>query len=598
MPSHSASRHQVERQLVAILAADIAGYSRLMGDDEEGTLAQLRACRQELIEPGIAAHQGRIVKTTGDGMLVGFASPVEAVRFAVEMQQAMVGRNADLADKKRLEFRIGINLGDVIVEDRDLYGDAVNIAARLEALAEPGGICVSRAVCDQVRDRVSLAFEDLGEQQVKNIARPLHVYRVCGNTPGQAVVEPPPAAASLLALPDNPSIAVLPFTNMSDDPEQEYFADGMVEEIITALSQIRWLFVIARNSTFTYKGRAVDVKQVGRDLGVRYVLEGSVRKAQDRVRIGAQLIDTSSGAHIWSDRFEGPLDNIFELQDQVASGVAGVIEPRLRRSEIERANRKPTQSLDAYDLYLRAIGQFHQHTPDGARAAIDLLRRALALDPTYAPAAALIGECRVTLGRGSISQAEAEESVRLARQAIQSGKNDPEALWMAAISLSVFADEHTLAAGIIERSLALNPNSAHAWNAKGWVAYYQNQLSLAIEALKRAIRLSPLDPLGGYFSNGLALATLAAGQYGEAVEWADRALREFPDSVFALRSSAIACIQLGRTEKARDLVRRLLELRPGLTIAECQAAATIRQLPSEVIAVQADSLRKAGMPEV
>jgi TolB-like protein/class 3 adenylate cyclase/Flp pilus assembly protein TadD len=598
MPSHSASLHQVERQLVAILAADIAGYSRLMGDDEEGTLAQLRACRQELIEPGIAAHQGRIVKTSGDGMLVSFVSPVEAVRFAVEMQQAMIGRNADLADKKRLQFRIGINLGDVIVEDRDLYGDAVNIAARLEALAKPGGICVSRSVCDQVRDRVSLAFEDLGEQQVKNITRPLHVYRVCENASGQPVAEPPPAAASVLALPDNPSIAVLPFTNMSDDPEQEYFADGMVEEIITALSQIRWLFVIARNSTFTYKGRAVDVKQVGRDLGVRYVLEGSVRKARDRVRIGAQLIDTSTGAHIWSDRFEGPLDNIFELQDQVASSAAGVIEPSLRRSEIERANRKPTQSLDAYDLYLRATGQFHQHSREGARAAIDLLRQALALDPTYAPAAALIGECHVTLGRGSISQAEAEESVRLARQAIQWGKNDPEALWMAAIGLSVFADEHALAAGVIERSLALNPNSAHAWNAKGWVAYYQNQLSTAIEALKHAIRLSPLDPLGGYFSNGLTLATLAAGQYGEAVEWADRALHEFPDNVIALRSLAIACIQLGRTDEAGGFVRRLLELRPGLTIAECRAAPTIRQLPSEVVAVQADSLRKAGMPEV
>jgi len=597
MPSHSAPAHQIERQLVAILATDVAGYSRMVGADEEGTHAQLRACRQELIEPCIAAHQGVVVKTTGDGMLVRFASPVEATRCAVEIQQGMTERNAGLPDNKRLQFRIGINLGDVIVEDGDIFGNGVNVAARLEALAEPGGICISRSVRDQVRDRVSFAFEDLGEQQVKNIARSLHVYRVCKNPSAQSVVEPPPPAGSALVLPDKPSIAVLPFTNMSGDPEQEYFADGMVEEIITALSQIRWLFVIARNSTFTYKGRAVDVKQVGRELGVRYVLEGSVRKSRDRVRIGAQLIDISSGAHIWSDRFEGALDQIFELQDQVASGVAGVIEPHLRRSEIERANRKPTQSLDAHDLYLRALGQFHQHTPDGARAAIDQLRHALAIDPTYAPAAALIGECCVTLGRGSITDAEAEESVRLARQAIQWGKNDPEALWMAAISLSIFADEHTLAAGIIERALALNPNSAHAWNAKGYVAYYQNQLSSAIEALKRAIRLSPLDPLGGYFSNGLTLATLAAGQYAEALGWADRALHEFPSSVFALRSKAIALIQLGCTEEARTSVKRLLELRPGLTIGECRAALTIRRLPSEVIALQLDSLRKAGMPE-
>ncbi len=597
MPSHSAPAHQIERQLVAILATDVAGYSRLVGADEEGTHAQLRECRQELIEPCIAAHQGGVVKTTGDGMLVRFASPVEATRCAVEIQQGMTERNAGLPDNKRLQFRIGINLGDVIVEDGDIFGNGVNVAARLEALAEPGGICISRSVRDQVRDRVSFAFEDLGEQQVKNIARPLHVYRVCKNPSAQPAVEAPPPAGSALALPDKPSIAVLPFTNMSGDPEQEYFADGMVEEIITALSQIRWLFVIARNSTFTYKGRAVDVKQVGRELGVRYVLEGSVRKSRDRVRIGAQLIDISSGAHIWSDRFEGALDQIFELQDQVASGVAGVIEPHLRRSEIERANRKPTESLDAHDLYLRALGKFHQHTRDGARAAIDQLRHALAIDPTYAPAAALIGECCVTLGRGSITDAEAEESVRLARQAIQWGKNDPEALWMAAISLSIFADEHTLAAGIIERALALNPNSAHAWNAKGYVAYYQNQLSSAIEALKRAIRLSPLDPLGGYFSNGLTLATLAAGQYGEALEWADRALHEFPDSVFALRSKAIALTQLGRTEEARTSVKRLLELRPGLTIGECRAALTIRRLPSEVIALQVDSLRKAGMPE-
>src|SRR5437879_4516204 len=311
---------RVERKLAAILAADIAGYSRLMGADEEGTLARLKAHRRELIDPKIAEHRGRIVKTTGDGLLVEFASPVEAVRCAGEIQRAMREREGPLPEDRRIEIRIGINLGDVIIDEDDVYGDGVNIAARLEALADPGGVVISSAVFEQVRDRVPDSFEDLGDQQVKNITRPVRVYRVTQlSTPAS------PMAMSPLPLPDKPSIAVLPFANMSGDPEQEYFADGMVEEIITALSRIRWLFVIARNSSFTYKGQAVDVKEVGRELGVRYVLEGSVRKAAGRVRITAQLIDALSGMHLWADRFDGPLDDIFELQDRVATSVAGVI---------------------------------------------------------------------------------------------------------------------------------------------------------------------------------------------------------------------------------------------------------------------------------
>jgi len=486
----------------------------------------------------------------------------------------------------------------VIVEDGDIFGDGVNIAARLEALAEPGGICISRSVRDQVRDRVTLAFEDLGEQQVKNIARPLHVYRVCENPSTQPAVETSPPVGSALALPDKPSIAVLPFTNMSADCEQDYFVDGMVEEIITALSRIRWLFVIARNSTFTYKARAVDVKQVGRELGVRYVLEGSVRKAGKRVRITAQLIDTINGAHIWTDRFDGALDDIFDLQDQVAVSVVGAIEPRLRVSEIERANRKPPQSLDAYDLYLRALGQFHMHSREGAVNAVDLLKRALALDPTYAPAAALVGECcftRRAFGWG-VTEADVEESVRLARQAIQWGKDDPDTLWMAAISLVNFAGEYALAAHLIERALTLNPNSAHAWNAKGYAEYRQNQLDSAIDAFKRAIRLSPLDPLGGYFSNGLAIANLASGRYEEALEWADRSLHEFPQFAPAIRSKVVTCVQLGRIDEARNELERLLEQNPGSTIAKWQASMT-QNLPPNVLAVYVDSFRKAGMPE-
>src|SRR5271167_3362197 len=326
------------RRLAAILAADVAGYSRLMGADEEGTHERLKALRHELLDPKIAEHHGRIVKTTGDGLLVEFASVVDAVRCAVEVQRAMTDRNTGVDADNRIEFRIGINLGDVIVEGDDLYGDGVNIAARIEALADAGGVFVSNTVHDHVRDRLPFVFEDLGEQQVKNIARPVRVYRV-RDVDAKSLSAP---AQPTLPLPDKPSIAVLPFANMSGDPEQEYFADGMVEEITTAISRLPWLFVIARNSSFTYKGRLVDVKQVARELGVRYVLEGSVRKAGNRVRITGQLIDTATGAHIWADRFDGALDDIFDLQDRVASSVVGAIAPRLRLSEIERASRKPT----------------------------------------------------------------------------------------------------------------------------------------------------------------------------------------------------------------------------------------------------------------
>src|SRR5712691_10811313 len=325
------------RRLAAILAADVAGYSRLMGTDEEGTLDRLKVLRRELADPKIKEHRGRIVKTTGDGLLVEFGSVVDAVRCAVDVQREMAVRNADVTAERRIEFRIGINLGDIIKDRGDIYGDGVNVAARLEALAEPGGICVSRVVRDQVRDKLDFAFEDRGDQQVKNIARAIRVFDL---KIGQETIGPP--ATAPLSLPDKPSIAVLPFRNMSGDPEQEYFADGIVDEIITALSRFRSLFVIARNSTFSYKGRPVDVKQVGRELGVRYVLEGGVRKAPNRVRITAQLIDATTAAHLWVDRFDGSLENVFDLQDQVTASVVGAIAPKLEQAEISRAKHKPT----------------------------------------------------------------------------------------------------------------------------------------------------------------------------------------------------------------------------------------------------------------
>jgi TolB-like protein/Flp pilus assembly protein TadD len=597
LESAALATERVERKLAAILAADIAGYSRLMGADEEGTLARLKAHRRELIDPKIAEHRGRIVKTTGDGMLVEFGSVVDAVRCAAEVQRAMAGRNANIPAERRIEFRVGIHQGDVIVEDSDIFGDGVNLAARLEGLAEPGGICVSARVRSDAAGKVEdVAFDDLGEQQVKNIARPVHVFAI------RLAAEAAPAPARApLALPDKPSLAVLPFANMSGDPEQEYFVDGMVEDITTAIARLPWLFVIARNSSFAYKGKSPDLRQVGRELGVRYVLEGSVRKAGNRVRITGQLIDTTTGVHIWADRIDGALDDIFELQDQVASRVVGAIEPRLRLAEIDRATRKPTESLDAYDLYLRAVAQTHKFTEKSLCEAVALAKNALAVDQPYAPAAALIGWCRTlqrVQGWGAVSAAEIAEAVLLARQAIEAGRDDPDVLSNAGYTIAILAGEPAAALAAIDRALALNPNSAQAWSARGWILGMQNQLIPAIEAQQQAMRLSPLDPLAFFFSSGLAFAHLAAGRYEEAIEWADRTLHEQPRLGVAMRLKLVCLAHLGRADDAREWLKHALALQPGLTIAAWKASVAAATVFSpELLALYTDGLRKAGVPE-
>jgi TolB-like protein len=502
------------RRLAAILAADVAGYSRLMGADEEGTLERLKALRRELVDPKIAEHKGRLVKTTGDGSLVEFGSVVDALRCAVEVQREMARRNADVPPDNRVEFRIGINVGDIVVEDGNIFGDGVNVAARLEALAEPGAICVSARVQEDAAGRLDLAFEDIGDQQLKNIVRPVRVYRVLEAAP-KASAQP------ALALPDKPSIAVLPFANMSGDPEQEYFVDGVVEDITTAIARLPWLFVIARNSSFAYKGKSPDLRQVGRELGVRYVLEGSVRKAANQVRITGQLIDTATGAHIWADRFDGALDDIFTLQDQVASSVVGAIEPKLRQSEIERATRKPTESLDAYDLYLRALAECGKPAREGWDAAIGLLRQALRLDPSYAPAAGLIGYVRreQSIAGVRLSHEEIAEALHLARHALAVGRDDPDALRMAGPTLAVLGGELAAAMSALDRATTLNPNSAQAWRECGVVNCFANRPDAAITAAQRAMRLSPLDPLGHNFKWVLGFGLMLAGRYEEAMEW-------------------------------------------------------------------------------
>ncbi len=482
------SSEHVERRLAAILAADVAGYSRLMGIDEEGTLAQLKAFRKTLVDPKIAEHRGRIVKTTGDGMLVEFASAVDAVRCAVEVQRGMAEQNADVPQVKRIEFRIGIHVGDIIIDDDDIFGDGVNIAARLESDREPGGICISDERTSRSAARSSIVFDDMGEN-TEEYRRPMRAVRGAhgrerlDSNDRFACREPQP-----LPLPDKPSIAVLPFNNMSGDPEQDYFADGMVEDIITALSRFKALFVIARNSSFTYKGRAVDVKQVGRELGVRYVLEGSVRKAANRVRITGQLVDTATGAHLWADRFDGGLDDIFDLQDQVTESVVGAIAPAVEKAEIERAKRKPTESLDAYALYLRGLAKLYQFGNRQANdEALRLFNSAIELDPDFASAYGRAAFCYAGAKvNGWISDTanEIAEVTRLAQRAVELGKDDAIALAASGWALAYVVRDLEGAAGLIDRALVLNSNLAEAWFCGGWVKNWLGRTGSGDRALR------------------------------------------------------------------------------------------------------------------
>jgi adenylate cyclase len=591
----AAGAARVERRLAAILAADVAGYSRLIGADEEGTLSRLKRLRTGVINPKIAEHHGRLVKTTGDGLLVEFGSVVDALRCAVEVQSEMTERNTGVPRDNRIELRIGINVGDIVVEDGDIFGDGVNVAARLEALAEPGGICVAARVQEDAAGKLDFVFEDIGDQQLKNIARPVRVYRVITSA-RRAISQP----GSNPPLPDKPSIAVLPFANMSGDPEQEYFADGMVEEIITALSRIRWLFVIARNSSFTYKGQAVDVKQVGRELGVRYVLEGSVRKAAGHVRITAQLIDAGTNAHLWADRFDGSLEDVFDLQDRVASSVAGVIGPALQAAEMARATRKPTESLDAYDLYLRALAEANRLSANGMQAAVDLLKQALAIDQNYLPAIALTVWCRIlqrTHGWISATGPEVETGLHLARRAVVAGRDDPEVLCMASYALGAFAGENEIAQLGIDRALMLNPNAAQAWRLKGLVCCFLERPEQAIEALERSMRLSPLDPRSYITKFGLAMANFIAGRYREALGWVEQSLQEQPQYVPPLRYRVALLAHLDRLPEAQAALRQLLDLFPTLTMANYWATSPGYSMSGKARGAVEAGLRKAGLAE-
>jgi TolB-like protein/class 3 adenylate cyclase len=588
---------RVDRRLAAIFAGDTAGYSRLMGIDEEGTLRQLKAHRKELVDPKITEHRGRIVKTTGDGMLVEFVSVVDAVRCAVDIQRGMSERNAEVPVEKRIEFRVGINIGDIIIDGDDIFGDGVNVAARLQALADPGGIMVSGIVHDQVRDKLSFGFEDLGEQAVKNIARPVGVHRV------QISELHAPTAVKLgtpanIPISSRPSIAVLPFANMSGDPEQEYFADGIVEEIITALSHMRWLSVIARNSSFTYKGKSVDVKQVGRDLGVRYVLEGSVRKAGNRLRITGQLIDTATGTHLWADRFDGATEDIFDLQDQITAKVLSAIAPKLEQAEIERAKRKPTENLDAYDYFLRGMAGIHQWTKESNDDALRLFYRSIELDPGFASAYGMASWCfvwRKVNGWMNDRVNEVAEAERLARRAVELGPDDAIALSGGGYALVFVAHDLDNGPAFIERALALNPNLSWALHSSGWTKAFLGEPDAAIKHLSDAMRLSPLDPLGFRAQGGIAFANFLAGRYDEAISWAEKALRERPNYLAAIRELAAANALAGRLPEAQRAMAQLRQIDPTKRVATVKDWVPLRR-PDDLNRLQ-EGLRKAGLPD-
>ncbi len=554
MPAETADR-PVERKLAAIFAADIAGYSRLMGADEAGTFARLKSCR-ELIDRLIAEHRGRIFNTAGDSIVADFASAVDAAACAVAVQAAVARDNAQSGTAEPMQFRIGIHVGDVIIDGGNLLGDGVNIAARLEGLAEPGGICVSGVVRDQIGNKLPLGFDDLGDQQFKNIAQAIRVYRVQAGTPAT-----PPAA---LPLPDKPSIAVLPFQNISGDPEQEYFADGMVEEIITALSRIHWLFVIARNSTFTYKGQAVDVKQVGRELGVRYVLEGSVRKGGNRVRITAQLIDALTGTHLWAERFDGLIEDVFELQEKIALSVAGVIEPALQAAEMRRSAARPTPDLSAYDLYLRALAVFFPVTKERIVEALGLFEQAIAIDRQYGPALSWAAMCHrllVVQGWAEEPETNRRKAADLARQALQAAENDPRVIANAAMVLANFGEDIGAMIGLVDRALALNPSFARGWYVSGFLRIMAGEHDLAIEHLETSLRLSPRERIGTPLS-AMGAAYFFKRRFEEAASKLLLAIQDDPGYPGSYRVLAACYAHMGHLDEARPIVAKLRTITP------------------------------------
>jgi len=582
----------MEHRLAAIMITDVVGYSRLMERDEAGTLARLKLWRSSVLEPIVQAHKGRIIKVMGDGTLIEFGSALGAVQAAIDLQNGE-GDAAAPPGADPFVHRIGINLGDVIGDGDDIYGDGVNVAARLESLAEPGGICASAKVYDEVRGKLALHGEDLGEVTLKNIARPVRAYRLRPADNPSSGAQP----ARDLSMPDRPSIVVLPFQNMSGDREQEYFADGMVEDITTAISQIGWLFVIARNSAFTYKGRAVDVKQVGKELGVRYVLEGSVRKAGNRIRVTGQLIDATTGTHLWADRFDGDLADVFDLQDEVTARVVATIAPRLERAEMDRARRKPTGSLDAYDYYLRGLAAFHRFTRDDNAEALAMFTRAIAGDDRFAAAYGMAARCylqRKGFGFVALEPRDVDEARRLSRKAAEVGRDDPVALCTAGFTLIVVAGELEDGAALVDKALGLNRNLAWIWHFSALARAFLGEPEIALDHAQRAMRLSPQDPQMFAMQVAAAFAHLLADRPAEALALAEDALRVQPNFLVGTCVAAASAGLAGQTSQAERAMARLRALKPDLTMTNLSELLPLRR--PEDIARWEEGLRRAGLP--
>ncbi len=583
----------MERRLAAIMATDVVGYSRLIRADEEGTIAALKALRADLIDPKLTEHNGRIVKLMGDGMLAEFASVVDAVRAAVETQAAVAEHNAGLPEDKRIEFRVGVNLGDVVIDGDDIYGDGVNLAARLEGLAEPGGICVSDKVYEEVRDRTEFAFEDLGEKKVKNIDRPVQVWRWAGDP--NAATGGNTSAGQGLSLPDKPSIAVLPFTNMSGDPEQEFLADGLAEDIITALSKISEMFVIARNSTFAYKGKSPDIRQVAEELGVRSVLEGSIRRAGNRVRITAQLIDAESGSHLWAERYDRQVVDIFDLQDEITQEIVTALEVKMTKGEQIRVRRRQTNNLDAWDAYVRALSHLIRFTREDNAMAQELGTRAANLDPDFAAAHTLLAfthQADARLGWAQSSAEALELGVNAALRALAIDENDADAHAMLG---TLRAMQHRYDEGLEagRRAIKLAPSAADHYV---WSAVTLNLVGRAEEAvnlIEKAMRLSPFYP--DYYLGIIAQSYRLLGRFDDAIAADKERLARNPGNAFSDFRLAAVYSELGREEDAKFHVQEALRKNPHFSLELVRQ--TDPYADEGEMEHYLELLRKAGVPE-
>jgi adenylate cyclase len=586
---------RVEHRFAVIMCADVVGYSRLMGIDEEGTLAALQAVRRDLVDAKIDQHKGRIVRTMGDGLLVEFNSVVDAVRCALAIQRAMPEHGTELPAARRVRFRIAINVGDVVSDGDLIYGEGVTIAARMESLAEPGGINVSRAVRDQVRDRLPIAFEDLGEHEVANIARPVRVFRIPLDDAAPAPVAAPLRRAA--APVDKPAVAVLPFQNLGGDAEAEFFLDSVAEDLITELARARWFSIVARNTSFSYKAKGADAKQLARELGVRYVVEGSLRKAGNRVRIGCQLVEAASGQHLWADRFDGTLEDSFDLQDKITESVIGSVAPVLRLAEIERARRKPEASLDVYDLTLRALPAAFAETAEDNREALRLLTEALDADPAYPTANALAAWCRQQrhlMNWPGVSEDDREEAKRLARVAIAGGADVPLALVVASAVRAALTRDHDLALAAVDRATMINPNAAIVLGFDAVTRCLCGDYDRAIANAEKALHLSPLEPLVYHAALALSLACLLTDRAEEAVAYARRAIEGNRNFAFPYCVLALGCARLGHAEEAAQAVRRLVGAAPGFRLGSLRR---IRFADAARLQPDLNLLRAAHLPE-